>query len=262
MKDAQILGQLIALLRAGLSFYHAEKAAKIAELSQEAAKSYNYLRKVVLASGGPPAEAMERVRQVIVSKQEQVRKVDLANASPRATVRLVLWLPIAALVLGQLSGLGSLLVLLRMPLAMVSVLLGAVLLAFGSYWSARMLRKARMIVPDEAIYLDGIAIALLAGFSIDRAIEIAQIQLDESLQLELRELVELSKNTGAALSKLLIEKADSTRIQANFKKSLELEKLSVKLMVPLGVSVLPAFALIAAVPLAMSFLVSQNGGYE
>jgi hypothetical protein len=31
-------------------------------------------------------------------------------------------------------------------------------------------------------------------------------------------------------------------------------------MIPLGISVLPAFALIAVVPLAISFLVDQNGG--
>jgi len=262
VNDSKILGQLIALLRAGLSFHQAERAAKASELSAGAAESYQYLRTIVLASGGQPAEAMQRVREVIESNQAQLRKIELANASPQATVRLVLWLPIAALVLGQFTGMGSLQVLLKAPVALASVLVGGVLLAIGSYWSARMLRAARATTHDDAIYLDGISIALSAGLPIDRAVELAKSDrtIDEQVHAELREVIELSKSTGAALSKLLTEKADSIRGEANYNKSLSLEKLSVRLMIPLGASVLPAFALIAVVPLAMSFLVDQNGG--
>lgn len=264
MNDIKILGQLTALLRAGLSFHQAERASKVAELSEAVASTYAYLRGVILASGGQPAEAMERVRQVIQGNQEQLRRVTLANASPRATVRLVLWLPIASLFLGQLSGLGSLEILFKSPIALASVLVGGVLLALGNYWSAKMLRKARLTELDEAIYLDGMAIALSGGLPIDRAIAIANkdlaIEVSEKLNFELQEIIQLSKTTGAALGKLLVEKADSIRGEANYKKSLQLEKLSVRLMIPLGASVLPAFALIAVVPLALSFLVNQSGG--
>lgn len=262
MNDSKILGQLIALLRAGLSFHQSERAAKITELSAGAANSYRYLREIVLTSGGQPAQAMERVRQVIEESQAQLRRVELANASPRATVRLVLWLPVAALVIGQFTGMGSLQVLFRAPLALASVLIGGFLLAIGSYWSSRLLRTARILPIDEAIYFDGIAIALSAGLPTDRALELAvrNAGLSKELQIELQEIVDLSKSTGAALGKLLIEKADSIRGEVNYKKTLALEKLSVRLMIPLGASVLPAFALIAVVPLAMSFLVDQNGG--
>lgn len=262
MNDSKILGQLIALLRAGLSFHQAERAAKVTELSAGAANSYGYLREIVLTSGGQPAQAMERVRQVIEESQVQLRRVELANASPRATVRLVLWLPVAALVIGQFTGMGSLQVLFRAPLAIASVLIGGVLLAIGSYWSARLLRTARILPIDDAIYFDGIAIALSGGLPTDRALELAvrEVGLSDELQIELQEIVDLSKSTGAALGKLLIEKADSIRGEVNYKKTLALEKLSVRLMIPLGASVLPAFALIAVVPLAMSFLIDKNGG--
>lgn len=264
MKDARILGQLIALLRAGLSFHQAERAAAVGELSVQAAVSYRYLRELILASGGQPAAAMERVRQVIQGNQEQARNVELANASPKATVRLVLWLPLAALVFGQLSGLESILILFHAPLSLASVLIGALLLAVGNVWSGRLLQKARLVNFDHAIYLDGIAIALSAGLPTDRAMDLARKffdhEIDNQLQLELQEVVELSKSTGAALGKLLVEKADAIRGEANYQKMLSLEKLSVRLMIPLGASVLPAFALIAVVPLAMSFLVNQNGG--
>lgn len=264
MNDTKILSQLTALLRAGLSFHQAERAAKVEGLSQEIAGTYAYLREVILASGGRPAEAVDRVRLVIQSQQEQVRKVTLANASPRATVRLVLWLPIAALFFGQFSGLGSLEVLFRSPIALASVLIGGVLLALGNYWSAKMLTKARQHEVDEAIFLDAIAIALSGGLPIDQAVMLADrnipFSVGEATQFEVQELVRLSKETGARLSNLLVEKADQLRGETNYKKSLQLEKLSVRLMIPLGASVLPAFALIAVVPLSLSFLVNQPGG--
>lgn len=263
MNDSRILGQLIALLRAGLSFHQAERAAEVDHLSDKAAADYRYLREVVLASGGRAVDAFTRVRAVIEQNQEQQRRVELANASPRATVRLVLWLPIAALVLGQLSGIGSIQVLFRTPIALTSVLLGGLLLAIGSYWSGRMLRNARTVESDSAIFLDAVSIALSAGLPTDHALKLAEKHLprevNDRLESELQQIILLSKNTGAPLSKLLSEKADSIRGEANYKKSLALEKLSVRLMIPLGASVLPAFALIAVVPLALSFLVQNKG---
>ena len=127
-----------------------------------------------------------------------------------------------------------------------------------------MLTKARQNEVDEAIFLDAIAIALSGGLPIDQAVMLADrnvpFSVGEATQVELQELVQLSKVTGAMLSKLLVEKADQLRGDTNYKKSLQLEKLSVRLMIPLGASVLPAFALIAVVPLALSFLVNQPGG--
>jgi len=263
MNDAKILGQLIALLRAGLSFHQAERAAGVDELSSAAVPDYQYLRGVVLASGGRAAEAISRIRSVLEQNQDQLRRVELANAAPRATVRLVLWLPIAALILGQLSGFGSLQVLVRSPIALASVLVGGLLLAIGGYFSARMLNSARKVNSDSAIFLDAISIALSAGLPTEPSIHLAEKnyphELGISIKDELQALIALSKNTGAPLGKLLSERADSIRGEVNYKKSLALEKLSVRLMIPLGASVLPAFALIAVVPLALSFLVQNKG---
>ncbi len=263
MNDSKILGQLIALLRAGLSFHQAERVAGADQLSPSAFGSFSYLRGVVLSSGGRAADAMDRIRQVIEQNQTQQRKVDLAYASPRATVRLVLWLPIASLIIGQFSGLGSIQVLFQSPLALTSVLSGGILLAVGHLWSGKMLKKARLVEVDNAIYLDAIAIGLSAGLPIERALEVAAIDfandIDEPVKLELQKILTLSKETGAGLTQLLREQADSIRGESNYKKSLALEKLSVRLMIPLGASVLPAFALIAVVPLALSFITENKG---
>ena len=254
--DLKILGQLLAVLRAGLTLHQAEQVAGVDGLSQTGAQSYAYLRAMTLASGGPPALAIARVRSVIDQQQTQLRAVELANASPRATVKLVIWLPIAALIIGQFTGLGSLSILLRSPIAIASVLVGAILLVLGNFWSNRLLRQARLIEFDRAIYLDAVSIALGGGLPIEQAEQIAR--KDFASPVEIEDVKALSISTGASLVQLLIEKADAIRADLNYKKSKQLERLSVKLMIPLGVSVLPAFALIAVVPMALSFLVGSN----
>lgn len=267
--DLKIMSQFVAVLRAGLSFHQAERLAHLEQLGGEAARSYRFLRGLALASGGPPAAAMYRVRQVIEQQQDQFRRVELANATPRATVRLVLWLPIAALVIGQFTGLGSLQVLLHSPLAVVSVLLGAVLLAAGSFWSGKLLRRARQTEFDQAIYLDGVAMAMSGGLPIATASEIASRNFlevfdaapSEEISKEMEDAVDFSLDTGASLAILLSEKADEIRSGLQYQKSIFLEKLSVKLLIPLGLSVLPAFALIAVAPIAISFLTNTNERY-
>ena len=264
--DLKILSQLIAVLKAGLSFHQAEQVAKPEQLSQVSALSYQYLRGLALASGGPPAQAMARVRQVIEHRQEQLRRIELANATPRATVKLVLWLPVAALVIGQFSGLGSVVVLFKSPIALASVLAGGLLLAIGHYWSGRLLLRARAVDFDDAVFLDGIAMAMSGGLPIPKSQELASQSFLQSfaknpsaeIQQEVVDAIEFSKDTGASLSILLSEKANEIRAAVQYSKAEALEKLTVKLLIPLGASVLPAFALIAVVPIAISFLTNSN----
>ena len=264
MRDSQILSQLVALLRAGMTMHQAERTADVAALSPRAKSSYDFLRSVLLASGGAPILAMERTRRVLENHEEQLRRVQLAHAAPRSTVKLMLWLPIAALVIGQITGLGSLSVLVRSPIALASVLLGGLLLALGNVWSAKLLLRAKHIEFDEAIFFDALALALDSGLSFASAIKLvsekANFKISERSEIKLQEINLLSKTSGIAVGKLLTAQADSHRGEMNYKKSLELEKLSVRLMLPLGLSVLPAFALIAVVPLALSFLQNTTGG--
>ena len=122
--------------------------------------------------------------------------------------------------------------------------------------------RARTLDFDEAIFFDAVALALDGGLSLGVAIALAQeksnFEISPSSEVELQEIAALAKTSGIAVGKLLTAHADSHRGEKNYKKLLELEKLSVRLMLPLGLSVLPAFALMAVVPLALSFL--QTGG--
>jgi tight adherence protein B len=70
----------------------------------------------------------------------------------------------------------------------------------------------------------------------------------------LDEAAELSRTTGAALTQIILSSADRIREDLRFQISNRIARLSVKLMIPLGVAVLPAFILLSIVPIAISLL--------
>ena len=76
-------------------------------------------------------------------------------------------------------------------------------------------------------------------------------------QVALNQAAELSRNSGAALSEILLTTADRFRDELSFEISNRIARLGIKLMIPLGVAVLPAFILLSIVPIAISLL--SNG---
>jgi tight adherence protein B len=97
---------------------------------------------------------------------------------------------------------------------------------------------------------------------LDRARETAEqnfkIVFSEEVSVQdvaaLDEAAELSRTTGAALSQIILSTADRVREDLRFQISNRIARLSVKLMIPLGVAVLPAFILLSIVPIAISLL--------
>jgi tight adherence protein B len=105
-------------------------------------------------------------------------------------------------------------------------------------------------------------IGLQAGLPLDQARQIAQQNFKQILGAEiskediaaLNEAAELSRTTGAALTQIILSAADRMREKLRFEISNRIARLSVKLMIPLGVAVLPAFILLSIVPIAISLL--------
>ncbi|NBW73379.1 MAG: hypothetical protein EBR26_03085 [Microbacteriaceae bacterium] len=68
------------------------------------------------------------------------------------------------------------------------------------------------------------------------------------------ETVQLVEATGAPLADLLLSQAEILQREEMTTAEAKIERLSVRLMIPLGVLVLPAFLLIAIVPISFSML--------
>ena len=74
---------------------------------------------------------------------------------------------------------------------------------------------------------------------------------------ELEQLVSLEKlvnQTGSRISRLLLRQAQNMQEAELVKTEIKIERLGVRLMLPLGLGVLPAFVLLAIVPLMVTTL--------
>ena len=182
-------------------------------------------------------------------------------AGPRATARLVTWLPLAALLIGQLGGLGSIEIFWRAPWSLVPVALGGALLLAASIWSAKMIDRL-VREPDDIYVIDALAICLQAGLPVVTSLrEVNQRFADEfdfalsnSTSQEISQLQQLSEDSGLPIAKLLFSRAEELRQNIHHQSLEAIEKLQIKLLWPLGLFVLPAFLLIAVLPMSISLL--------
>lgn len=236
--------QLLAMLDAGLSWHQA-----VAEVGQLSDKLQSIA--IMVEQQGFSAR---RVLRTLISfnrlQQQVASRVEIAQASPKATAKIAIWLPVVALLLTQLLGMNTLGVLFRTPIAFASVIVGVVLLVAGQIWSAKLLDKFQIAPDDSAVKLALLVGALDSGFSLRQAIDRVGIAPDA----ELLSIESLADRSGIAAAELVIALLETRQLWQQQQALSEAERLSVRLMLPLGLTVLPAFGLIAVVPLAISFL--------
>ncbi len=254
--------ELAALIRSGLSSRQALDGFKIQELSPSQQQQFKFIWQVALQSGGRIADALERLGQVFSQQQKQLSDLEVAYASPRATARLILWLPLASMFIGQLLGISAIEASLNSRLGVVALGLGLLMLIGAKFWSGRMLQKASPTSLDPAGYLDAVVIGLRAGLPPEKAKSLADktinaevgITASENEQEELASAISLSKKTGIPLGEIISAKADSLRQSHWHQKAEQVSRLSVSLMIPLGLAALPAFILLAVVPMALGLM--------
>ena len=94
------------------------------------------------ASGCPLADVLTRFAAQLDAEDDAEAARQTALAGPRATVRLLTWLPVLGLGLGMLLGVDPLRSLLGTPLGTAALAAGLALTAAGRIWSARLVRSA------------------------------------------------------------------------------------------------------------------------
>ena len=264
---ANTIRQISALVSAGIPALQARHMceAQIDLLSTKEQKQFELVWNLATVSGGPVVLALSRVADVFDSQQRSKNEVDLAFAGPQSTSKLVTGLPLISLVLAQLVGMNPLAAITGSQIGLISVCLGSGLLVLGRQWSRRLLAKAVPDTLDPGAYLDCVLIGLQAGLPL----QVARARASENYQgafeampsaadeNALDEAAELSRNSGAALSEILLANADRFRDDLRYEISNRIARLGIKLMIPLGVAVLPAFILLSIVPIAISLL--SNG---
>ncbi len=129
--------QLAGLLKAGMPAERArqELADDLRQLSARQLGQFEAIWSLALASGGPVSGAIESLGEAFRTTARHERDIELAFAGPKATAKLVAWLPGAGLFLAQLFGFEPFRAIFTNPLAFGCLVLGALLLAAGHRWS-------------------------------------------------------------------------------------------------------------------------------
>lgn len=92
--------------------------------------------------GMPLAAVLDRTAATVGAAQESAAERASALAGPRATARVLGWLPVLGLAVGTALGADPVALALDGGAGTASVLLGLVLLVVGRWWTARLVRTA------------------------------------------------------------------------------------------------------------------------
>ncbi|MSZ46814.1 MAG: hypothetical protein F2592_02585 [Actinobacteria bacterium] len=259
--------RISALLGAGLPPHQALEIVddEISKLAAADKKQFDLVWGLSAKLGGPILLALNRIADVFDRQRRNQREVQLAFAGPQSTAKLVMWLPVLALLLGQAVGMNPMGAIFHSLLGALSVSLGLGLMVAGRQWTRRLLARAVPEARDPGAYLDCVLIGLQAGLPLSaaqsEATEQFTVAFDEPPEERnferLDNAAELSRTTGAAVGEILIAEADAFREQHRYEVATRISKLGIQLMIPLGVAVLPAFILLSIVPIAISLL--SNG---
>jgi tight adherence protein B len=141
----------------------------------------------------------------------------------------------------------------------MAVGIGLILLIIARVISLRMLDKAKPREADPGAFLDAVVIGLSAGLSPKASSTLAQnksvLNFEEKVSGEqlsqLQDAVSVSEQSGIALSGILSARADALRHRLWNRRRQDLAKLSISLLLPLGLAALPAFVFLAVVPLGI-----------
>ena len=99
------------------------------------------------ASGCPLADVLTRFAAHLETEDDAEAARQTALAGPRATVRLLTWLPLSGLGLGLLLGVDPVATLLGNPWGIAALAAGVVLTAVGRLWSSGLVRAAAEAQP-------------------------------------------------------------------------------------------------------------------
>ena len=250
------------------------------------------------SAGAPLATSLERAAEHAEERIDALLGRQSALAAPRATGRILSWLPLLGLGLGVLMGSDPVGVLTGSILGALTGLLGLGLAFAGRRWTAALVHRAEVESAashgaeqasnappvDTALVLELLAAQLRAGLAPLAALGTLAEALNsrplhavcQRLQMgsgwgsawsgsaagafgELRDALAPAYMGGAPSTALLLSLADAHRLSERRAAERAAGKLSVALVVPLGLCSLPAFICLGIVPILISLLPTLTG---
>lgn len=243
--DGKALRQYAELIRAGHRV-----DINYEQFATQTAEDLKLLLEVTNQAGGPIANTLDRLAKVVNVRDQAQNELALAIAGPKASSRLVISLPALVFIGAGIAGIPIFRVLFQPSIIWLSLGLGLGMFWLGYRWTGRILKHAEPSKDDPGIQLEAIGVAVQAGLPIASAAELVP-------GFQVAELQALADGSGVAMSQLIADRADSKRLDQFNADRLKIQKASVAVLWPLGLTVLPAFVLIAIVPVGAALIQTQ-----
>ncbi len=233
-----------ALLAAGVNQQQALELSGVKEQSH-----FETLRMAL--SAGSPAIAAARVLAKVQRIESEARdEIEQAQQVPLSTKKLMLWLPWFGLVLAELTGLEVVSALLS-PLGFVLLGSAAGLSYLGHRVSERMIKAAAETSAPPQQPILKLAILIQTGIQLGEALRLSEIPKQS-------ELIQFALQSGANLKHLLQSQIESDLAAWRNRSLVAAKQLSVRLMLPLGLTTLPAFLLLTVAPILLGALIKED----
>ena len=213
--------------------------------------------RVATESGAPLAATLARLGEVLVAADDARREVAIALAGPLATSRVVLALPALGLFGGALLGVDTLGVLATTPPGWCCLVAGGGLLLIARRWMRRLVARARETDPTPGLGCELVAVAVSGGAPAASARDrVAVILGDCGLSADdtAAAAIEFAQRAGVPVAALLRAEARELRREAQAAVRMRIAALGTRLLLPLGLCVLPAFVALGVVPLLLAMI--------
>lgn len=225
----------------------------------EPAQVFAALVMVADQSGTPLHSALWALAQSLRDRVATEADIRAVTAAPRQTAWLLMALPPLGLVVAWALGIDVVEFLVTTGLGRTAALVGGLLIGVAWLWMRRLVSQ---LVPGSG-YLspacDLLAVATAGGALPETALARVEGALRESgLGLDgmepVRRLAELSRRVGVPISVLATTEAEWQRHRARSASRDAAATLSVQILIPLGLLILPAFVLVGVLPVVVTLL--------
>lgn len=263
---AGTLDRVATLVAAGVAPSRAwELVGRLPAGNAPASADIAVVLRVAERTGAPAAETLGALAGALRRSAASDRAIRVALAGPRTSARVVLALPLFGLGLGASWGSGAVQVLTGSPLGWGCSAIAALLVLLGRAWTARLVRSATPDGRVPGVVLDAWAVAVSGGGSWIAAGEAVRRATGGNVPpaadaVRLREVLDLAQRAGVPAAGLLRRAAEDVRDDAAAAGLAAAERLAVRLVLPLGTCVLPAFVLVGVVPVVVGVLSSTVVG--
>lgn len=241
-----------------------DAVADVTEPEDDAWRVLAAVHTVAHETGAPLGDALWALAGALRERYDAERAVRSTILAPVYTQRLLMGLPLLGLLVSGLLGVDAVGFLTSSALGWMATVVAVVLMVGAWWWSRALIREALPGPGFLSPALDLLAIATSGGASP----EVARHRVDAALARHglaapddntLDKLPTLSRRVGIPLRALAVAEASWSRARVKADATEKAAALSVKILIPLGALVLPAFVIVGVIPVVFALLSGAFG---